>query len=287
VLVFRLKAKAELHPEETEFLNTVARQLAIGIERDILNEQSRQARQLQESERLHQTILNSISHEIRTPLTTIMGAASALQSERISSNDETRLELTEELSGAAERLNLVVENLLDTSRLSSGMLSLKREWCDLKDLVSICLERLSRVLERHSIQINVPNKFPLLFVDFRLFEQVLSNLLRNAAIMSPAGSRIIIEATTPSDGVAISVADCGPGIPEESKEHIFERFYRIPGTSPGGVGLGLWLVKSIVELHGGRVLVTNQPIGGARFSIHIPLEKQPELPGELENSDGE
>jgi two-component system, OmpR family, sensor histidine kinase KdpD len=287
VLVYRPKTKTRLLPEETDFLNTVVRQLAIGIERELLNEQSREAQRLQESERLHQTILNSISHEIRTPLTAILGVVSALQSDQITKGSEARRELTGELAGAAERLNLVVENLLDTSRLSSGVLSLKREWCDLKDIVSVCLRRLKKALEQHTIQINIPENLPLLFVDFRLFEQVLSNLLRNASAMSPHGTEITVEAKISSNSFIISVIDHGPGIPEESKEQIFERFYRIPGTAAGGIGLGLWLVKNIVETHGGRVSVANRPIGGAVFSIYLALEKQPELPKESEGNDGE
>lgn len=287
VLVFKPESKTKLVPEEANFLNTVARQLAIGVERVLSNEKSQEAQRLQESERLHQTILNSISHEMRTPLTTIIGAASALQNDDISENKDMRKELAEEMIAAADRLNLVVENLLDTSRLSSGVYQLKREWCDLQDIVSIALESPGRTLKQYQIRINLPEQMPLIFVDFRLFEQAISNLLRNAVAMAPPDTLISIEATTKADTLIIIISDSGPGIKPESLARIFERFYRVPGTPAGGVGLGLWLVKSIVELHGGKISVTNRPERGACFSIQLPIEHQPDVPKEAENAGGE
>ncbi len=285
VLVFRPRRKVKLVPEETNFLNTITRQLAIGIERELLNEQSRESQRLQESERLHQTILNSISHEMRTPLTAIIGASSALQSEEISANKEMRKELADELAEASERLNFVVENLLDTSRLSSGTSKLKREWCDVKDIISISIEHSDKILKPYKIQLNIPANLPLVFIDFHLFEQAISNLLRNSAFNAPPGSEISIVANALNDSLEIVISDQGPGIPEQSLNLIFERFYRIPGTPGGGVGLGLWLVKSIVELHGGKVTVANQAAGGACFSLHLPIEKQPDAPSEIEHAD--
>ena len=283
VLVFNPKSKTRLLPEDREFLLTVTRQLAIGIEREILNEKSRQARQLQESERLHQTILDSISHEIRTPLTAIMGASSALQERDIAGNIETRNELAGELIDASERLNLVVENLLDTSRLSSGMLKLKLEWCDPKDLISVTLEMLSRALEKHKVEVYTPEKLPLIYVDSHLMEQVLSNLIRNAAIATPSGKEIKIEVRSTAESFEIVVSDLGPGIPEDAMYNIFKRFYRVAGTPAGGMGLGLWLAKNIVEFHGGKISVRNRPTGGAAFTVSLPLKQQPENPPEIEH----
>ena len=286
VLAFRPKTNTKLVPEESNFLNTVARQLAIGIERELLNEQSRETQRLQESERLHQTILNSISHEMRTPLTTIIGTSSALQNDEISGNKEMRKELAEELASASERLNSVVENLLDTSRLGSGVFQLNREWCDIKDIVSISIERLGKVMDQHKIRLDIPDNLPLVSVDFHLMEQAVSNILRNSSAMAPAGTTISVDARALNNFLIISITDQGPGIPEQSLKRIFERFYRVPGTPAGGIGLGLWLVKSIVELHGGQISVSNQPDGGARFSIQLRIEKQPEIPEEIENAGG-
>jgi two-component system sensor histidine kinase KdpD len=283
VLVFNPGSKTRLLPEDMEFLLIVTRQLAIGIEREILNDKSRQAQQLRESERLHQTILDSISHEIRTPLTAIMGASSALQDSDIAGNIEARNELAGELIDASERLNLVVENLLDTSRLGSGVLKLKLEWCDPKDLISVTLEILSKVLEAYKIEVVTPEKLPLIFVDFHFMEQVLSNLIRNAAIATPLNKEIKIETKSTAQSLEIIVSDSGPGIPEEAINSIFQRFYRVAGTPAGGMGLGLWLAKNIVELHGGKISVRNRTGGGAVFTVSLPLGPQPEIPPEAEN----
>jgi two-component system, OmpR family, sensor histidine kinase KdpD len=283
VFVFHPKLKTRLLPEEMELLQTVTRQLAIGIEREMLNEESMQTQQLKESERLHQTILDSISHEIRTPLTAIIGASSALQDSDIARNVETRNELAEELIDASDRLNLVVENLLDTSRLSSGMLKLKLEWCDPKDLISITMERLSKVLETHKLEVMAPENLPLLYIDFQLIEQVLSNLIRNAAAATPIGMEIKIEVRSTAELFEIVVMDTGPGVPEDALQNIFKRFYRVAGTPVGGMGLGLWLAKNILELHGGKIAVRNRPDRGAVFTISLPLRPQPENPPEAEH----
>ncbi len=283
VLIFNPKSRTRLVPEDMEFLLTVTRQLAIGIEREILNEKSRQAGQLQESERLHQTILDSISHEIRTPLTAIIGASSALQDNKIAENIETRNELTRELIDASERLNIVVENLLDTSRLNSGMLKLKLEWCDPKDIISVTLESLSKVLENHKIEVSMPETLPLLFVDFHLIEQVLSNLIRNAIIATPTGKRIKIEIKSNTESFEIIVSDSGPGVPDDAIKNIFKRFYRVVGTRAGGMGLGLWLADNIIELHGGKISAHNRPGGGADFVVRLPLSPQPQIPPEADN----
>lgn len=283
ILVYKPKKMTKLMPEELEFLRTVTRQLSIGIEREILNEESRQTQQLRESERLHQTILDSISHEIRTPLTAIMGASSALQDSEIAGSVKARNELAGELIDASERLNLVVENLLDTSRLSSGMLKLNLEWCDPKDLISVTLETLTKVLEAYKVKVSAPEKLPLVFIDFHLMMQVLSNLIRNAAVATSPGKEIKIEIGVIGESFEIAVFDSGPGISEDAMKDIFRRFYRVAGTPAGGMGLGLWLAKNIVELHGGKISVHNRPDGGAAFSVSLPLKPQPEIPPEVEH----
>ena len=280
VFVFRPLSKTRLLPEDSSFLNTIVRQLALGIERENLNEKSRLSLQLSESERLHQTILDSISHEIRTPLTAIIGAASALQDKKISADIDAQRELTDDLLEGSDRLNQVIENLLDSSRLSSGMLKLKQEWCDIKDLFSISIEKQAKILASYNLETDLEDKLPLIYIDFHLMEQVLSNLIRNAAAVTPKGMKIIVMAKESPKSIELSVGDSGPGIPSDAAHKVFERFYRIPGTPSGGLGLGLWLAKNIIELHGGEISVRNGTDKGAIFTIALPKTTQPDSPPE-------
>jgi two-component system sensor histidine kinase KdpD len=240
----------------------------------------RQAELLQESEKLHQTILNSISHEIRTPLTAIMGSASALGDDSLPDSPEFRRALVKELASASDRLNRVIENLLDMSRLSSGMLVLKKEWHEVNDLIGVTLRGLGSHLQRHSIEVVIGPKMPLVEIDFRLFEHVLTNIILNAVQYSPPDQEIKISANAQGSWATIIIADRGPGIAEEFIPRVFEKFFRLPGTPTGGTGLGLSISKSIVELHGGDITARNRRTGGIKFTISLPLGTPPKAPEE-------
>jgi two-component system sensor histidine kinase KdpD len=280
VLGFRPNEKVPLLKEEADLLFSVAQQLAILMERQLFQERTSETERLKASEKLHQTILDSVSHEIRTPLTGIMGAASALQNELIVAKAASRTQLTQELVESAERLNRVVANLLDMSRLSSGTLTLKRDWHDVGDLVSVALDGASKALSRHSVKTSLSDHLPLVKIDFQLFEQAFSNLLLNAAAHTPPGTNITIQARLSEGRVELTVADDGPGIPADSLSRVFEKFYRVPGTGAGGTGTGLAIAKAIVDAHGGTISVQNRPEGGVAFSIRLPVEKQPHVPSE-------
>ncbi|MCX6825778.1 MAG: sensor histidine kinase KdpD [candidate division Zixibacteria bacterium] len=283
ILAYHPQGKVRLLQEEENLLSTVARQLAISLERELLQERSQQAERLAESEKLYQTILNSVSHEIRTPLTAIIGFTSALQSDQLSANTESRRQILGELSDNAERLNNVVTNLLDLSRLNSGMLSLKKDWHDINDLIAVVLGELQKTLSDHPIITRSAESLPLIQIDFNLFKQALINLLSNAAAYTPSGTTIELEITVTGGAVTLKIIDNGPGIPSEFLPYLFDKFYRVPGTPSGGTGIGLAIAKAIVEMHGGIIEVVNIPKGGACFSIKLPIEKQPELPKESEN----
>lgn len=260
-------------------LNSVAQQIGLSLERLSLEEKIREARRLKESEHLHQTLLNSVSHELRTPLTTLMGFASSLK-EPTTDTPEFRKALSEGLSEASGRMNRVVGNLLDMSRLNSGTLSLKKEWHDISDLIGVVLNGTKAELGRHRVNVETPALLPLIQMDFQLMEHALSNLVVNAAAYSPPESQISIVAGVRGDRLELTVSDHGPGIPEPSLTKIFEKFYRAPGTPPGGTGLGLSIVKSIVDLHSGKAEVRNLKDGGSAFSISLPLGNPPPNPGE-------
>jgi two-component system sensor histidine kinase KdpD len=162
------------------------------------------------------------------------------------------------------------------TRLESGKVKPRLDWCDVGDLINVALRQNERELARHRVVLSLPQNLPLVKMDFVLIEQALNNLLHNAANYTPPGTTVEIKASPAADEMIISVADHGPGLPPESLPHVFEKFYRVPGAPAGGTGLGLSIVKGLVEAHGGRVEARNRPGGGAEFSVCLPITAKPE-----------
>lgn len=282
VLAFFPIQTRDLHKDEENLLQAITQQLAVTLERELFHEQSLLTERLQESERLHQTILDSVSHELRTPMTAISGAAAALQHSQTMNDITIRNEIVQQLIVNAERLNRVVSNLLDMSRLSSGTYTLKTDWHDINDVIAVTLDASRVVLSEHKVITKLGDALPLVKIDHQLFEQALSNLLVNAALYTPSGTHIEIATVIDKGMLKISVCDNGPGIAPDALPNIFDKFYRVPGTPAGGSGLGLAIVKGIIEAHHGTVEAANCPEGGACFTIRITVDKQPHLPQEKE-----
>lgn len=279
VLIFKpTLSQNKINPEQMGLLLSITTQLGISIERHFLSRRLADAQRLKDSEVLHQTLLNSISHEMRTPLTAIMGAASTL--EKYSSENKKVKDISEGLSEASDRLNRVIENLLDMSRLNSGVLGLKLEWQDLSDLVGVVLKKLDKNLKPNQVVTKISDEVGLVEIDFRLFEHALSNIILNSTQYAGSGCKIEIEAILKSNRVIITVSDDGRGVPEESVPHIFEKFYRVPGTPAGGTGLGLSIVKGIVELHKGSIRFEPNEPHGSKFIIELPYRTAPSMPQE-------
>jgi two-component system sensor histidine kinase KdpD len=275
VIGIQTRQPERLSFEQEVLLETFVNQVALVIERELLDEAAAQSAMLRESERLSTTLLNSISHELRTPIATIKGAASSLLNPPIGANEEARLALTKDVQSAADRLNRLVENLLDMSRLESGRLRLKVEWCDISDIIGVAVKRVDYCLKSHAIQVQVEPKLPLVEVDFVLIEQVLVNLLDNACNYTPVGKGITVDARLWHDQLEVRVTDQGPGIPESLLERVFDKFYRLPGTATGGTGLGLSISRGLIEAHEGTLTAENAPDGGARFIIRLPTKGVP------------
>lgn len=272
----------QITSEQRALLESVAQQIGLALERLRMEKRLRETEKLEESERLHQTLLNSISHELRTPLTALIGFASALDDDSAMNTKEHRKTLASGLSQACDRLNRVIGNLLDMSRLNSGALGLHKEWHDVSDLVGVVLKDLRVNLKNHKVSVHVADPLPLIEIDFRLMEHALANIILNAATYSPPDSEIEISASAEDKILSLTVHDDGPGIPDESLGKIFEKFYRVPGTPPGGTGLGLSIVKSIVEFHLGRVTVEHSTKRkGAKLTIQLPLGSPPSAPEEV------
>jgi two-component system sensor histidine kinase KdpD len=261
--------------DQEVLLETFMSQIALAIEREILDEAAEQSAMLRETERLYTTLLNSISHELRTPIATIKGASSSLLNPATAANETGRVELTKDIQSSADRLNRLVENLLDMSRLENGRLQLKREWCDLSDLIGVAIQRVDYCASSHPILIHVEPNLPLIQADFVLMEQVIVNLLDNACNYTPEGAPITITARTQAKRVEITISDAGSGIPSDLIDRIFDKFYRLPGTATGGTGLGLSISRGLVEANGGTLTAENIPEGGAKFTLCLPLNGTP------------
>jgi two-component system, OmpR family, sensor histidine kinase KdpD len=253
-------------------LDAFANQIALAIERARLAEQARQTEMLEITEKLQTALLNSISHDLRTPLVSITGALSSLADDQIVLDAAARRSLIETASEEADRLNRLVGNLLDMTRLESGAMRFKKEACDIQDLVGSALEDLGQRLGNRSISIDIPDELPIIHLDFVLIERVLVNVIDNAMKYSPAESPIQIKAHAAGAFMEIEVADRGTGIPPEDLTRIFDKFYRVQRPdNVSGTGLGLSISKGIVQAQGGFIAAENRKGGGTIISISIPL----------------
>jgi two-component system sensor histidine kinase KdpD len=272
VMGIRFHRDERLSVDEAALLETFISQVALVIERELLDEAAQQSAMMRESERLYTTLLNSISHELRTPISAIKGAASGLMN---SQTDRDRVMLVNDIHLAADRLNRLVENLLDMSRLESGRLQIKRDWCDIGEIIGVAAKHLDLCAEDHLLEIDIQPGLPLIQVDFVLMEQVMVNLMENACRYSPPGTVIRTAAAQQGRAIVITVDDHGAGIPPDKLDAIFEKFYRLPGTPTGGTGLGLSISRGLVEAHGGSLTAENRAEGGARLIVRLPLNGAP------------
>jgi len=232
-----------------------------------------------ETEYVRSTLLASISHDLRTPLSVISGASSSLaeQGERLSAQE--RRALAQSIYRHSADMAELVANVLQITRLEYGSVEPARDWVALSEVAGSALARLRERLATHPVEVELPDDLPLVRADPSLIEQVLANLLENAAKYTPAGTRVVIRAQVREAEVLVSVEDEGPGLPPGAAEILFAKFQR--GESEGsvaGVGLGLSICRAIVRLHGGRIWVERRPEKGTAFRFTLPLEQVPHLP---------
>jgi two-component system sensor histidine kinase KdpD len=267
-------------PEQGRLLDTVARLIAIALERVHYVEVAQQSTLQMESERLRNSLLSAISHDLRTPLAVLVGLADSL---RLTQPPPTPAQgaITDSIRDQAQRLRSLVENLLDMARLQAGRVALHRQWHALEELVGSALHAMAPALGPRAVGVKLPADLPLLEVDAALFERVLCNLLENAAKFTLPSNRIDIGARAEGARIIIWMDDNGPGLPPGREEEIFDKFERgtKESTTPG-VGLGLAICRAIVEAHGGGIRAENRPGGGARFLIDLPAGKPPQLEAE-------
>ena len=280
VLSLRFHQTTPLAHAQREVMDAFVRQIALVLDRQRLRDAEQQAQLVAESERLSKTLLNSISHEMRTPIAAITSAASSLSETRGSGPAEFPQVMAGEIQEAAGRLNRLVGNLLNITRLESGHVKAKLDWCDVADLVQVTLREIEKDLARHKVMVEVPRGLPLARMDFVLMQQALTNLLLNAAVHTPPGTSIQLTARVEGRALVLTVADNGPGLAPDAVGRIFDKFYRATGAPAGGTGLGLSIVKGFVEAQGGQVEAENRAGGGAAFTIRLPLGDAPPVAAE-------
>jgi two-component system sensor histidine kinase KdpD len=261
-------------PEQMHLLETFANQTALAVERAQLTDETERAQVQIEAERLRSSLLSSVSHDLRTPLAAITGAVSGLL-EREHNLDPHGRELAQVAYEEAERLNRLVGNLLEMTRLESGNVKVDKEWQPLEEVVGTTLLRLERLFEDHPLKTHLPDDLPLVPIDAVLIEQVLVNLLENAVKYTPADSPVDLSAWVESQAVIVEVADRGPGLPPGDEQRIFDKFYRVRPTTASGVGLGLAICRAVIEAHGGHIWAENRAGGGAVFRFTLPLDGEP------------
>ncbi len=265
--------------EQRQSLLAFADQAAIAIERAALAEQARQNEMLKAADKLQTALLNSISHDLRTPLVSITGALSALEEEDGHLDGAAHRSLVQTAREEADRLNRLVGNLLDMTRLEAGALKVKREACDAEDLIGTAIGQIERRLAGRNVQVSVPEPNLMISADFLLIVHVLNNLLYNALKYSPKDSPLEVQARREGNEVWISVLDRGVGIPVDDLERIFDKFYRVQRPEHvTGTGLGLAICKGIVEAHGGRIWAERRLEGGTRMVIALPAEREELVP---------
>jgi len=270
-----------LLPEQFHLLETFAAQIALALERAQLAERAERASVDAETEGVRNALLASISHDLRTPLAVIAGASSSLVEKGESLGAQGRAELAKSIFEESKEMSQLVANVLEMTRLEAGGIAPSLEWHSLGEIVGAALLRLRERLARHAVTADIPRGLPLVRVDAGLIEQVLLNLLDNAAKYTPPGTPVHISATAYGGELLVSVEDEGPGLPPGDEEALFGKFQRgAPESAVGGVGLGLAICRAILKLHGGRIWADRRPKGGAAFRFTLPLEPAPQVPPE-------
>ncbi len=282
VLALYPSARTRLgEPDERQLLDTFAGLVGSAVERTQLVEEARTARVRIETEQLRNALLSSVSHDLRTPLAVVTGATSALLESGAPTDEATRRELLETAHGEALRLNRLVGNLLDMTRLEAGALKVKKDLQPVEEVIGAALNRLEDRLRGRDVHTTIPVDLPLVAFDSALTEQVLINLIENATKYSPASSPIDVSARASATEVEIEVADRGSGIAKSDAERVFDKFFRVREGEGGGVGLGLTICRGIVTAHGGRIWVEERPGGGSSFRFTLPLDTETASPPPL------
>lgn len=258
--------------DETDVLTTIADRLAVELEQAALREEANRVEVLRRTDELRSALLSSVSHDLRTPLAAIKASAESLLQRDVVWSDDDRAAFAEAIVREADRLNRLVGNLLDMSRIEGGGLRPLRDWYDAGELVREVIARLRPLLRGRQVEPSVADDLPPVLLDYLMIDQVLTNVLSNAVKYTPPGTPIEVRVECNGDRVRVAVADHGPGIPADRREHVFDKFYRLERRGRvQGSGLGLAVSKGLVEGHDGWIWVEETSGGGATFVFELPL----------------
>jgi two-component system sensor histidine kinase KdpD len=266
-----------LTPDQRRLLDALMDQGALAIERVQLVEDMDRVERMAETERLRSALLTSISHDLKTPLASVLGSAGTLRDVGAKLTDDEKTDLLVTIIDESERLNRFIANLLDMTKLESGAVSPNLAAYDLSEIVGSALRRASKILRHHAMQLELATDVPMLPLDAVLFEQVLFNLLDNAAKYAPAGTTISIRAWRDRQSASLQISDEGDGIPHDELEHIFDKFYRVQKTDQvrAGTGLGLAISRGFIEAMHGTIVASNRADRkGAVFTITLPIPSE-------------
>jgi two-component system sensor histidine kinase KdpD len=256
-------------------LTTFAAQFGLFIERARLAQEAERASLLEASDQLKSALLSSVSHDLRTPLSAIKASATVLLQQDVALDADARYDLLSAINEETDRLNRLVGDLLDMSRIEAGALQLKLDWCDLDELIRAVAHRLAARMTAFHVRLDWPADLPLIYADYVQIDRVITNLLENAIRFAPPDSAIEIAARVQAQTITVAVTNQGPAIPERVRPHLFDKFYRVSEDRlpDMGTGLGLSICQGIVEAHGGRIWLESPVTGetGARFVFTLPL----------------
>ncbi len=260
--------------EDLSLFTTIGQQLGMTLKNAQLQHSANEMEIVRETNRLKDSFFASVSHDLRSPLTAIHASVESLLDQGNAQSARTQKHLLHNIAGQANRLELLVDQLLDLSRIDAGVLPLDRDWIELPALIADAVTKFQALNSQCRVELDISPDLPLCYVDSDRFVQVLWNLLENANKYAPPSTSVMIEARWTGTEVIISIMDLGPGIPSGEHEKIFQRFYRLEQRQKEisqGCGLGLAICRGIVEAHGGRIWVENRPDGGSVFRFTLPI----------------
>jgi two-component system sensor histidine kinase KdpD len=263
---------APLSASDEALLESLVASVATAVDRFELREEVRDVRLAAEISQQRAGFLSAISHNLRTPLTAVKAAASTLLASWSRIEPEERRELLETIADEAERLERLVRNTLELSRIRAGALEVDLQPVNIGDMVQHAVRRLRPIARAHRVRLDVDDGLPEVWLDITMIEQILLNLLENALRYAPPGSEIIVSVRPDGECFALRVSDHGPGVPAEDRELVFEEFQISRHGERGGTGLGLAIVRALVRAQNGSVQYEETPGGGATFVCRFPME---------------